>query len=211
MCAAITKGYLQREHARTEQRLMAEAEQASREAEHARLLNECNAVVEKRGRRRLSLGPWEFVVWQERFVSATDTGLRYQVSLAPDTRHGCDCGLGLTTPAARPQHVTPTAEPKGKTTEIPYAAMVSIRALSGDMLQVKTAKRDYLFQLSSRDDCERWATNLVTLAAGAGYAVPGFVFDDGSDDEESIYGSSPQGEPVDEPPDSAHETMHETE
>ena len=58
---------------------MAEAEQTSAAVERARLVNECNAVIEKRGRRSFSIGPWDLFVWQERFVSATETALVYQV------------------------------------------------------------------------------------------------------------------------------------
>lgn len=51
--------------------------------------------------------------------------------------------------------------------------MTAIRALPGDILQVACKARDYHFQLSSREDTVRWATNLVTLALEAGYDVPG--------------------------------------
>ena len=52
----------------------------------ARLVNECNAVIEKRGRRSFSIGPWDLFVWQERFVSATETALVYQVRRSPVQR-----------------------------------------------------------------------------------------------------------------------------
>ena len=147
---ATVKGHLQREHQRADRQWAEQAEQTSKKAEQQRLLNECNAVIEKRGKRRFSLGPWELVMWQERHVSATADALVYQ-------------------------HVRSNAEPKGHSTEIPYAAMQSIKALTGDVLEVKVATRDYLFQLSSREECERWATNLVQLAAAAGHHVPGFI------------------------------------
>ena len=72
-----------------------------------------------------------------------------------------------------------TGEPKGRATQIPYASMVSVRALSGDVLEVKCQSRDYLFQLGSPGECERWATNLVSLAAAAGQTVPGFIVEHG--------------------------------
>ena len=53
--------------------------------------------------------------------------------------------------------------------------MESIKANANDALEVQCKARAYTFQLSSRDECERWATNLVALAAAAGYEVPGFL------------------------------------
>lgn len=151
VCTAITKGQLQRAHTREDERWLAEAEQASLAAERARLMSECSAVLEKRGRRRLSLGPFELVLWHERLVSASETGLTY-----------CRFCADLT--------------PKGEPTEIPYASMTMIKALSGNFLQIcDTARRSHLFQLSSREESERWAINLVALAATAGYAVPGCI------------------------------------
>ena len=41
------------------------------------------------------------------------------------------------------------------------------------MLQIACTTRAYQFQLSSREETVRWATNLVTLALEAGCAVPG--------------------------------------
>ena len=79
---AVAKGRLQREQLRAERQSIAEAEQAER----ARLVNECNAVIEKRGRRSFSIGPWDLFVWQERFVSATETALVYQVRRSPVRR-----------------------------------------------------------------------------------------------------------------------------
>ena len=83
---AVAKGRLQREQLRAERRSMAEAEQTSAAVERARLFNECNAVIEKRGRRSFSIGPWDLFVWQERFVSATETALVYQVRRSPVQR-----------------------------------------------------------------------------------------------------------------------------
>ena len=50
-----------------------------------------------------------------------------------------------------------------------------VKALDNDVLEVQCQKRAYAFQLGSREECERWATNLVALAAAAGHEVPGFV------------------------------------
>ena len=58
--------------------------------------------------------------------------------------------------------------------------MRSIKALAGDVLEVRVEgkgekPRDHLFQMSTREECERWAANLVALAAAAGTRVPGYI------------------------------------
>ena len=53
--------------------------------------------------------------------------------------------------------------------------MRAIKALPGQVLLVQCHGRDYHFQLSSRDETERWATNLVQLCHAAGHEVPGFT------------------------------------
>lgn len=147
--AAIAKGRLQRAHLRAEYQWMAEAERTSMAAERARLENECNAILEKRSRWRLSLGPWDFVMWRERLVRATATALTCQ-------------------------RVSAVGEPLGTPTTIPYAAMRTIHARADDSLHVRTEERSHTFQLGARDEAERWTYNLVALAAAAGHTVPGF-------------------------------------
>ena len=53
--------------------------------------------------------------------------------------------------------------------------METIKALLGDMLYLKCAKRKSYFQLPNAQECEKWATNIVQLAQCAGYSVPGYV------------------------------------
>lgn len=117
--------------------------------DRTRMLKECEAIMEKQG-RKLTLLRWEMVVWQERKVWASDSGLVYQ-------------------------HLDSKGVPKGKEKLISFSSMEMIKALLGDVLYVKTTQRDFCFQCSSAVDCEKWATNLVLLAQYAGYTVPGFV------------------------------------
>ena len=66
---SAARGHMQRERLRSEREeraLLVEAEQTSQIAERARLVKECTAVIEKRSRRCISIGPWELVVWRER-------------------------------------------------------------------------------------------------------------------------------------------------
>ena len=75
---AVTKGYQERTRIKAERQWAAEASQKEHEAECARLRAECTAVIEKQG-RRYSLGKWELVLWQERYVTCTDDALCFQV------------------------------------------------------------------------------------------------------------------------------------
>lgn len=54
-------------------------------------------------------------------------------------------------------------------------------------LLLKCRSRDYLFQMSCRDECERWASNIVQLAGAAGHTVPGYavITDDDDDDDDA--------------------------
>ena len=145
---AAAKGSLQRwrlNHERTQA-----ATQAERRAEErARLMCECTAILEKQG-RRYSLGKWEMVIWQDRYVYVNHHALVYQ-------------------------HIKSNAEPTGAQRMIPFAAMETITAQLNDRLVIRCRTRSYVFQLGSREEVERWATNLVHLAADAGYHVDGFL------------------------------------
>jgi hypothetical protein len=159
---SIARGHLQQKAFKVEKAWTAEASEESLVAERSRLLAECNAILEKRSRRRVSLGSFEIVAWAERLVVASETALVYQ-------------------------HVKPSAEPTGKRTDIPYSSMRMIKALSNHVLEITCTHRDYHFQLSSRSECVRWANNLVALAAAAGHTVAGLMVvedsSDASDDE----------------------------
>ena len=117
--------------------------------EKTKMMRECQAILEKQG-RKYGVGKWEMVVWQERFVTLSHDGLVYQ-------------------------HVKSNAEAFGREKVIEYASMETIKALLGDMLYLKCAKREYYFQLPNAQECEKWATNIVQLAQCAGYSVPGYV------------------------------------
>ena len=67
------------------------------------------------------------------------------------------------------------AEPTGVQKSVPFSSINAIKALPGDVLLLECTARDYQFQLSSRDETERWATNLVQLAEAAGHHVPGYM------------------------------------
>ena len=58
------------------------------------------------------------------------------------------------------------------------------------MLEITCTTRSYLFQLSSRYESERWATNLVHLASEAGHAVPGLIVEPAPEDDEILQESS---------------------
>jgi hypothetical protein len=92
---AVAKGHQAREHVKRERNDLLEAEAASR----ARLMGECSAIVEKRG-RRFGLGGYEFVFWHERFVFANEEALVYRVR--PRARHA-----QRTRPRCATPHVAP--------------------------------------------------------------------------------------------------------
>ena len=73
------------------------------------------------------------------------------------------------------QHAGANAEPKGHVTTVPFASMEVVKVLPGNVLQVRCHSRDYHFHLGSREESERWATNLVALCAAAGHSVTGFM------------------------------------
>lgn len=75
---ALAKGHQERERLKAERQWAAESAAAMKAAERERLVSECTGIIEKRG-RRCSLGPWEVIVWQERFVTCIEDGLIYQV------------------------------------------------------------------------------------------------------------------------------------
>ena len=146
---AVAKGHQERARIRAERQWAAESEKQRKAVEKARLVSECTAIIEKLG-RRYALGPWEMAVWQERSVVCTDDALLYQ-------------------------HVKSNAAPTGVQKSVPFASIRAIKALPGGVLLLECATRDYHFQLSSADETERWATNLVQLAEAAGHHVPGFM------------------------------------
>ena len=131
------------------ERLVAE-ERATRARERARLLGECSAILEKQGRCISLFGVWEMVVWQERYVHVANGALIYQ-------------------------HINRNAEPKGRERCVPFKSMECIKVLLDHQLFIKCKSRWYIFKLGSRDDAERWATNLVQLAADSGCLVPGSI------------------------------------
>lgn len=102
---AHAKGRLERRGIKLARERRAE----SRAAEIARMVDACTAVLEKQG-RRLSLGWWEVLVWQERYVYATESALVYQ-------------------------HVKANAEPTGAARAVPFDSMLSIKALAGDVVR----------------------------------------------------------------------------
>jgi len=151
---AAAKGHRERSQlkaARTRASQLATEEMARHTAEKAQLMSECTAILEKQGRRRRwSLGKWELVVWQERYVFVNERALVYQ-------------------------HIKANAEPTGAQKEVPFKSMRMIKALINDQLLITCKARTYIFQLGSREEAGRWATNLVQLAADVGRRVPGFV------------------------------------
>ena len=90
------------------------------------------------------------------------------------------------------QHVTHKAERIGTQRLVPFDSMTAIKALPGDVLQLACKERDFYFQLSSRDETTRWATNLVTLALEAGHVIPGYMVvqpAEGDADQEAMAGA----------------------
>ena len=150
---ARSRGLLQRSRLRTEQRVaenLVEQEAAQKAAAKARMMSQCSAILEKRG-RRIGLGSWVLTLWNERLVFVNEHALVYQ-------------------------HIRTNAEPVGAQRTVPFRTMRSVTAtLAQQQLAVVTRDRSFCFQMGSDAEAERWATNLVTLAHDVGHKVHGFV------------------------------------
>merc|ERR1712110_196740 len=84
------------------------------------------------------LGRWQLILWQNRFVYATNDALCYQ-------------------------HVSLGAKvPSGKTCCIPYSAMrnVGVQADDRTILLIQCALRHYVFRFNTHATCELWAAAL---------------------------------------------------
>lgn len=141
------------ERARVEAAQLEAAEELTRrKAEKAQLMCECSAILEKQC-RSWKVGQWELTTWQHRHVFVNERSLVYQ-------------------------HVKANSEPTGSQKEVPFRAMEVVKVLVNDQVLIKCkgpTARTYLFQLGNREEAERWATNIVRLAADMGQHVPGVV------------------------------------
>jgi hypothetical protein len=70
--------------------------------------------------------------------------------------------------------VKANAEPVGPERILPFTTFQSVKALPCGVLELLCSSRSYHFRLDSASECERWASNLVQLAAGVGHDVPAF-------------------------------------
>jgi hypothetical protein len=101
---AHAKGHHERQRMKAERQWAAESAAALKVAQREQLVSECTGIIEKRG-RRLSLGPWEMNVWQERFVTVTDEAIVYQVrasAVAPPLTHTLTLSVSLSLSLSRP-------------------------------------------------------------------------------------------------------------
>lgn len=147
----LCKGYLERQRVLSEFQWTTEVEQKRRKNKCKLLMRECTGIFEKRGKRWMLFGRYEAALWQERSVYLDEAGLVYQ-------------------------HVTPYGERKGRTCEVPYTSMQTIKALLGEaVLLVVCKEREYRFAMVDDAICERWAKNLVQLALFASCEVKGYV------------------------------------
>lgn len=114
---------------------------------------QCRGVLEKQGQIAVPLlGRMELVVWQTRFVYATDRELCYSRLNKDKT----------------PNEAT--------TKSVAYRDVAEIKAILEERLLVLgCVRRTYKFAFATADECELWATNLLQLANLAGYDVEGFI------------------------------------
>ena len=123
-------------------------------------------------------------MWRWRYVFTTERALVYQhvkkaKSEARPRESNCSpsamCRRGWPLTAHPPPAF---AQPTGPERVVPFDAMLSIKALTGGaapQLLIQVPTRDYIFQMTSEEACERWAANLVQLAQHAGHTVRAFV------------------------------------
>jgi hypothetical protein len=124
---------------------------------------QCRGVIQKQGQIAIPfIGGMELVIWQPRFVYATDYSLCYQRLQKDRTTQALkrtgDCGIESSTRVIR------------------FHEVLEVRAVLGQrLLCVSCKRRVFKFGFKSREQCELWASNLVQLINVAGFAVEGFI------------------------------------
>ena len=133
---------------------------------------QCRGVIQKQGQIAIPfIGGMELVIWQPRFVYATDHSLCYQRLQKDRTTQALkrtgDCGI------------------ESSTRLISFHEVLEVRAVLGErLLCISCERRMFKFAFKSREQCELWASNLVQLINVAGFMIEGFIEMAPDDDEQ---------------------------